>query len=139
MHRHTKSGLFLIEMIIAIGFFSVASAVCVSLFVETFLKSSSTHETNMAIITTQSAAESFKASGGSPERTKELLSCEASGEDVLVLYYDNDWIRTGSDGKYKLVMQIDTDAIPASAIIEVFGADQAEPIHSLQAKKYVPS
>ncbi|MDR2932453.1 MAG: hypothetical protein LBV27_05030 [Oscillospiraceae bacterium] len=136
MQRHAKSGLFLIEMIIAIAFFAVSSAVCISLFVQAHLKSALTHETNMAVVVAQSAAECFKAANGSPEETARILACDMD-EGKLYLYYDNAWNRVTFGGDYRVGITIDTTVSPVNALIEVYGTDDGETIHTLSVKKYV--
>lgn len=57
----SKSGLFLIELIIAIVFFAVASAICIQLFVKAHLISTRSTDISTASIIAQNTAEQFKA------------------------------------------------------------------------------
>ena len=56
----SASSLFLIELIIAIGFFAVASAVCLQLFVRARLVSIQSADLSRATLAAQSAAEAVR-------------------------------------------------------------------------------
>lgn len=55
----SKSGLFLMELILGIMFFSVAAAICVKLFVSSHQLSEKSIYLNYAVTFSQSIAESF--------------------------------------------------------------------------------
>ena len=59
--RASKSELFLMELIFSILFFSIASAVCVTLFVHARLTSIESTQLTTATLQAQSAAETFKS------------------------------------------------------------------------------
>ena len=59
----SKTSLFLIELIITIFFFSVASVVCVRLFLYSHRMSTEAYDRTHAVAIAQSAAESFLAAG----------------------------------------------------------------------------
>ena len=48
-YTHSRSGIFLMEIIIAILFFSIVSAICLNIFVHTHNLSKSTAELNFAV------------------------------------------------------------------------------------------
>ncbi|MCL2604965.1 MAG: hypothetical protein FWD90_10845 [Defluviitaleaceae bacterium] len=99
MNGHSRSNLFLIEQLVVILIFAVCSAVCVSIFVESYLMSKRTLEVNYAIRVAGNAAESYKASGG------------VDG----VIYYDSNWNVSDTDGAY-FVLQITTLDNPAPSL-----------------------
>lgn len=91
--KHSQSSLFLMELIISILFFSLASTVCIQLFSKSHLLSQSTVEENHAVIQAQNMAELFLACDGELPRMADY-----SGEleyspatDTVTLYFDNDW------------------------------------------------
>ena len=57
VHKTSRSGLFLLELMIVILFFAVTSAVCVNLFVQAHLTSTAGGELTAATREVQSAAE----------------------------------------------------------------------------------
>ena len=76
--KSSKSSLFLMEMIIAILFFSLASAVCIQLFVKSHLLGKTTTEENKALLMCQNFSEIYLSIlpeyyGDSSEKLKEYF------------------------------------------------------------------
>ena len=67
-NNRSKSGLFLMELIMSIMFFSLASAVCVELFVRSHTLSKSSVELNHAVVECDSVAEFIQGAGGNIEQ-----------------------------------------------------------------------
>lgn len=90
------SSLFLLELIFAILFFSVASAVCVRVFVKSHTLSTEAHDLTQASRRAEDVAELITAST-SLDDMKNLLedtysdSVEISSEDFTV-FYDSDFV-----------------------------------------------
>ncbi len=76
---HSASSFFLIEIIISLFFFSLASVVCVRLFLYAHTVSAVSREQTLAVHLSQNAAESFIASDGNEELFAELLSMTFPG------------------------------------------------------------
>ena len=62
--KPTKSGLFAIELLIAVGVFSLCAAICVGLFVRSEIISQDSADLNQAVTAARSASECFKAAVG---------------------------------------------------------------------------
>lgn len=74
------------EMIIAILFFSLASAVCIQLFAKSHLLSTQTVNQNHAVIQAQNLAESYLALEGDINAMQDLFSpSEQISDDTLRL------------------------------------------------------
>ena len=67
---HSGSSLFLMELILAILFFSVASAVCVQLFARAHTASEQSAALNRAVLAAESAAEAFKGAADLDEAAR---------------------------------------------------------------------
>ena len=81
MNRQSHaSSLFLLELILAILFFSIASAVCVQLFVKAHLLSTDSRALNAAVNECASAAEILNASGSMEEAVSLLQSAWPDAE-----------------------------------------------------------
>jgi hypothetical protein len=123
--KPTRSGLFAIELLIAVGVFSLCAAICVGLFVRSEVMSQDSADLNRAVTEARSAAECFKAVGGDLEKTAELTG--GSLEDgKLRLYYDQDWQKVGSCGTgvemlFLLELIPETGADFAAARLEISG------------------
>ena len=73
-HTHSKSSLFLIELIVSLCFFSLASVVCVRLFVYAHKVSTESRRETLAIQMSQNAAECFIAADGDEEEFRRLFA-----------------------------------------------------------------
>lgn len=87
----SKSALFLMELMIAILFFSVAGAVSIQLFVSSHLLSESTVNTNQSILHSQTIAEAFTGTNADILELQKTLQASPIGESSLELYFDQDW------------------------------------------------
>ena len=103
---NSKSSLFLMEMMIAILFFSLASAVCLRMFTKSSQMSKDTTNLNRAVGQAGNAAELLKAAGQSSgtdiiEDAKKgfpgsafLMSEYPDAvleESSLLVFYDEEW------------------------------------------------
>ncbi len=112
-NRARASSLFLMELIIAILFFSAASAVCVQLFVKSHLLSQDAEELSHAVNECSGVAEVAEASDGAADCTTTLKGLYPQAEDGgdtgadLVIYYDKDFSPcTAEEAAYRLVLQL---------------------------------
>ena len=107
--KPTRSGLFAIELLIAVGVFSLCAAICVGLFVRSEISSQDSADLNQAVTAARSASECFKAAGGDLQRTAELTGGEVSN-GVLFLEFDGDWqkLPAGEPGTFELTMTLQT-------------------------------
>ena len=84
-----KTGLFLMELIIAILFFSLAAAICIQLFVKSHMISERSIALNHSILLAQNTAEIFHATNGDPEKMASLLGCGESSGTAAIADSDN--------------------------------------------------
>lgn len=84
-----KTGLFLMELIIAILFFSLAAAICIQLFVKSHMISEHSIVLNHSILLAQNTAEIFYATNGDPEKMASLLGCGESFGTAAIADSDN--------------------------------------------------
>jgi hypothetical protein len=94
---HSKSSLFLMELIISILFFSLASTVCIQLFVRSHTLSGDTVALNNAIIQAQNIAEIYNHSDGELTSVLSYYPDAAINElsDSVYIYYDENWNTEG--------------------------------------------
>lgn len=93
--KHSKTSLFLMELIISIMFFAIASAVCIQLFVKSYQISTSSVELNHAVQWAENAAEVYYSCSGDLNAVGGILS-EKDGFFVddtngLQICFDTDW------------------------------------------------
>lgn len=139
-HAH-KSSLFLMELIIAIVFFALASAVCLQLFVKSHQINRQTEELHQAVNLAVSAAEVFRQSDGSPEEIQALLPELSPVEDgFLASFYDADFSPCGNTGAvYQLQLLLTGEDTDPEAEIHILKLAEGSAIYSLTCKTHLPN
>ena len=102
--RPTKSGLFAIELLIAVGIFSLCAAICMGLFVRSEVMSQEAADLNRAVSAARSAAECYKAAGGDLEKTAELTGGGVLDAGTLFIEFDESWqpLSAGEAGVFQV-------------------------------------
>lgn len=98
-----RSGLLMLELVIAVGIFAFCAAVCVSLFVRADTISRESAALDRAVAEAQNVAELFKSTGGDVRETAELASGWVE-QGLLLVAYDEDWcpLSSGEGAVYQL-------------------------------------
>jgi len=73
-NRGSASGMFLIEILLALLIFAMASAICLQVFVTAHQIAADSNTLNRAVVAAQNGAECFKATGGDIKKAEELLT-----------------------------------------------------------------
>jgi hypothetical protein len=139
-----RSSLFLLELMIAILFFCLCSAVCVRLFVQSHTVSAHTQELSMAMNQTKSFAEIFRSEDKYLEILKEqfpsgIISLETNS---FTVYYDRDWAAcVGADADdeavYAVSMRVSEESGGMSlADFEAVSISDQERIYQFETEKY---
>ena len=88
--RPTRSGLFMIELLIAVGVFTLCAAVCVGLFVRSEVMSRESADLTRMTAEARNVVECWKAAGGDFEQAAQLCG-GGGGASALTVQYDADW------------------------------------------------
>lgn len=133
-----SSGVFMLEMIIVILFFSIASVICVGLFVEARLLSSQSAQLSNAANLCRNAAECVRAVGDDPAALNGLLGGAAQGEDYIICYNSEMEAveETSPDARYRLI--IDFDRQQEMLYADITLSEQNDPLYTLQTAHYKP-
>lgn len=83
--KHSKSALFLMELIIALLFFSLASTVCIRLFAKAHSLSGQTVDMNYAVNYAQNMAEAFIGCSGDLQALHTVMDKSQLSEDGRTL------------------------------------------------------
>ena len=140
-YRTHKSSLFLIELILAISFFSLASAVCLQLFVKSHLLSKEPSQLNTGVNLVTSAAESFRQSCGDMDAVTAFMPelKVSNSEEFYTAYYDEDGLPcTKSDAAYILTLTPDYREDTALAVIKILLTEDNNSIYELPVQVHVP-
>lgn len=119
---HSKTSLFLMEIIIAIFFFSLSSAICLRLFVSAHTLSQHDSDLNNALLWSQSLSESFYGCNGNLLMIKNLYpdsflsDGETEGDGTIIIFFDKDWNVVDNslgDASYEAMINIKKDSAKA--------------------------
>lgn len=158
-----RSSLFLIELMISIFFFAIASSVCIQLFAKAKLITDETSARNQALLQAQSAASVFYAGGGTlrllPEAFPEATAISASAsvtaenaEDPSALsgetlesyeiLFNKSWTPCAPTEDAAWRMTVSVSAAPeeelSTADISVFGMEKGDTVYQLQVQYHGP-
>lgn len=121
--RPTGTGLFMIELVMAVGIFALCAAVCVGLFVRAETLSRGSADRDQAVAAARSASEAFRARGGDLEAAAQVLEGARIADGSLVVGYDESWRATVSGAVYTLTLAPVAAEGYALAEVTVTGGD----------------
>ena len=137
-HTSSRSGLLLMEIIIAILFFSVVSAICLQLFVKAHNMGRDTEELDMAVRQCSSVAEILSQGEQPLAQIGEIYSGSDITEAGGSVYFNKDFQACGrEDCQYHLdISSVSEEAGFTTYDIAIYSNDDTECIYSLQAAAY---
>jgi len=147
----SKTGLFLMELIISILFFALAGTVCIQLFAKSHMLDGKTAAQNHAIVKCEDFCEIFYGVvDETPEASERLdkiakLTGASKAEgNVLKVYYDKEFnpCDEGSAVYYLEYKDLGLDDSTGlyQADVKVFSLDQTgDEVYSLSVSKHVPA
>lgn len=138
-HSSNRSGILLMEIIIAILFFSVVSAVCLQLFVKSHNLSKDSESLAYAVNEATSIAECIRSGQSNLDILKESYSDLIEEDGNYFIYYDNDFnsIRQKKEAFYYLeITPAKIDDATKSYNIAIFKADTKSGIYDLTVTVY---
>lgn len=140
-YRTHKSSLFLIELILAIAFFALASAVCLQLFVKSHLLSRETARLNTGVNLVTSTAEIFRQNYGDMDAIAALLPelQQQNSVEFYSAYYNEDGMPcTKADAVYILTVTPNHTEDMALTAIKILLAEDNHSIYELPVQIHVP-
>ena len=132
----SKSGLFLMELIIAICFFAVSSAICVQLFAHAHTLSQRSKGIQMAVLNAQSVGEGFRGLDGNVEALAGLWQVSAN-DGSFVAWFDDDWANVPYSARFRMAVNVDVSAVPAIIQIDVTDTVLGTELYSTRLKRYI--
>ncbi len=132
--RSSKLSLFLMELIIAIFFFSLSAAVCVRLFASAHTLSENTETLENSVMWTQNLSEAFEAEKGDLDGIARLFPNSYVSKDPaagserdgsIILIFDRDWELMDSNltgASYEVILETaEKDASEVYADVNTYG------------------
>ena len=141
-NRAKSSSLFLLELILAILFLSIASAVCVQFFVKSHLLSQESRELQVSANEVSSIAELMNASSDQ-QSAIDLICSEYPDSEVIVMekaaiFYDENFSRTGqNDAAYTLDISLSQEDFMLHAKITMKRLTDGKDIYSLDISHHL--
>ncbi|SFP60135.1 hypothetical protein SAMN04487928_104116 [Butyrivibrio proteoclasticus] len=112
---NSRTSLFLMELIVAVFFFSLSAAVCVKLFVASHELADKTVNLNHAVTWSQSIAESFVSAKGDINEIGNLYPSAFISDNNLIIFFDDNWeYMDGNSAKASFEAILSTKEMPAS-------------------------
>lgn len=131
-----RSSLFLVELIIAILFFSLASTVCVRIFVKSHTLEQESKCLNYAVSAASSVAEIFRNQDNPFKILEEQYPNGIKNDNHYQFFYDKDWsLCNKNEALYTVITDFTKDGSFESADIQVVSSELC--IYDLSVKKYV--
>lgn len=140
----SKTGLFLMELIISLLFFSLAGAVCIQLFVQSHMLSNKSVVLKHSVLWAQNVAETFYGCNGDIKTMSDLLeNCvldqETENQGSITMMFDEDFHSVHPENEtisaltdsYKLLADITEDADLMNCNITIEDMQTMECIYSL--------
>lgn len=142
-NRTKSSTLFLLELIFAILFFSIASAVCVQIFVKAHLLSRDAQALQLAVNECTGVAELITTSPSMDiiNERFDLAYPNATGDisSAICIYYNQSLTPcTESEGLYKLTVVPDLADHLLSADIRMTDLQKGKSVYELQVVHHIP-
>ncbi len=100
--RPTATGLFMIELLIAVGIFALCAAVCLGLFAKAETVSQYCADQDRAVEAARSAAAVFRLCGWGDDLPELSGGSEENGS--LTIHYDEDWRPAEGESAYSLTL-----------------------------------
>lgn len=148
----SKTGLFLMELIISVLFFSLAGAICIQLFVQSHMLSNKSVNLKHSVLWVQNTAEIFYGCNGDIHQMAELLNdClldeKGIGWGTLTILFDEDFNSVDSSDaslpasamnaySYRLLADITEDTDLMNCNITITDMQTEECIYSLNVSLF---
>ena len=135
----SKTSLFLMELIITILLFAACGAVCVRLFVTSYVMTQDTVELNEAVSIAQGFAEVMRGTDGDIESVLEHYpSAVRGGDGFFEVFYDEDFnVCEFSNASYVSDVTMSPNGAIQNMEIRIVRLSDYKDIYTLNATKYM--
>lgn len=134
----SKSGLFLLEMMISILFFSIAAVICMQVFVKAHLLSREARDLNKAVSCAATGAEALMHISSQEELLGYLPGCILAEDGYYVVYYDREWKTCEAGSAYTCMEMWQTEGDGMrTGVITIGRIGEEEPVYQLETGRYI--
>lgn len=103
-NRTSKSSLFLMELIIAILFFAIASGMCMQIFVKAHLITKQTNREQNAVVASDSVIAALKNASGDLNQVASLFEGKIENEQVTIWLNESFQITSSNQSMYYIAV-----------------------------------
>lgn len=124
---HSKSSLFLMEMILSILILALTCTACVRIFAAAKTQRQKARELNHIQELTTSAGEALEGWDGQISSFTQIFGKSDNGEDASLLqyHYDSDWKScTESSAEYTMTIELGTSDTEKTATLNFYDSQQ---------------
>lgn len=140
-YRHSKSGLFLMELLINILFFSILITFCMQIFAKAHRLSNDTQKLHQAVTICSSIAQICQSTDSST--AEELLLSQypdaAKGHNCTIIFFDNNFIPCSRDNSLYTASVSLNDEISEQSQVIFTESNSADSIYTLSFCTYIPA
>lgn len=128
---HSKSGLFLMEMIFVLLFLGLTSGICVRLFAASYTAREKAQESEHIRELTTSVCEILEGTDGSAQSFLSIFPDGIIRDDTVCFYFDRQWNPvTKENGIYRMELTLTAEDLKKTAVI-LFTRCNLEPAKTL--------
>lgn len=136
-YRHSKTSLFLLELMLNILFFAVLVTICLQLFFKAHNLSTDTTALHRAVTACTSIAEVYQSNPDGEEMLLNIYPEAIVLNDTIVIYFDYIFTPCSEfESTYRAVLSEDADS--RSLQILFFNQEYSEIIYELEVSSYSP-
>lgn len=140
-HKHSRYSLILMELMAAILFFSLASAICIQLFAKAHIMSRDASMESSAVIHVQTVAELMLADGAHiTDNLKNRYPQMTVKDKKSAIYFNKDWDACNEkDAAYRLdIIESENNGLKKEAMTMVYIAENTE-LYKLDVDTHIPN
>lgn len=135
--QHSRSSIFLMEIILDILLFSILLTICFQLFLKSDFLSAKSGKLEHAVLCCTSIAETFQSTADGKSALLESYPDSTNLDNGLLIYFDDSFVECHmSAATYKAVIDL-KQGNPATIQISFYSLNDNEAIYTLSASNYV--
>lgn len=136
---HSKTSLFLMEILLTVLFFSIASAICIQFFVKAHFISLDSKELSHGTVLCENAAEIYRSGDGSLSSLLSIYPDAVMDGNTMLIYFDSSFVRSDfSDSSYCLEVDYACDNANCYADIFFRSNKNSHTIYKLHVVQHTP-
>lgn len=130
--RNTRSSVFLLELMIAILFFSLGSAICIQVFVKAYTLNQSAQDLSFASAQVSSAASVVKYTDQTMTSLKKFYPLIEEIEDGFIISYDKNRKECAEkDASYQLLIHPGAEGSMQTSLLQMRNMENGSLIYEL--------